>query len=66
LASLLLALTVSKLSSLEKTLLTAVTEARMFLKVKSFLAVQIPQQRRMTRIRGLMHDKTSRKLESWP
>jgi hypothetical protein len=50
LASLLLALTVSKLSSLEKIFLTPVTEDGMFLKIKSFLAVQIPQQRRMTRI----------------
>jgi hypothetical protein len=50
LASLLLALTASKLSSLEKIFLTPVTEDGMFLKTESFLAVQIPQQRRMARI----------------
>jgi hypothetical protein len=50
LASLLLGLTASKLSSLEKIFLTPVTEDGMFLKIKSFLAVQIPQQSRMTRI----------------
>ena len=48
--SLLLALTVNRLSSERTTFLTAVTEAGMFLKIRSFLAVQIAQHKRITKI----------------
>lgn len=48
--SLLLALTVNRLSSERKTSLTAVTKVGMFLKIRSFLAVQIAQYKRITKI----------------
>ena len=70
--SLLLALTVNRLSSERTTFLTAVTEAGMFLKIWSFLAVQIAQHKRITKIMKnwlLTRDLTSRmasgNCESW-